>query len=167
MEDYIQSTGLIKHNYSDLRHVMDETSFTYSIDVYQQKLLNVLKQSHKNAYFIILEKDYVMYPILINISILCLNMLCIKDDISDHNEIINSNQELFKMKNNDYGCSYEDFGLLGIIVRLNDKINRIKVIINKKTEQKVKDENIKETINDLYNYCVIGLSYKFKNIDNL
>ena len=71
------------------------------------------------------------------------------------------------MKNNDYGCSYEDFGLLGIIVRLNDKINRIKVIINKKTEQKVKDENIKETINDLYNYCVIGLSYKFKNIDNL
>ena len=88
MEDYIHSTGLIKHNYSDLKHVMTEESFTYSIEIYQQKLLDVLKQSHKNEYFIILEKDYVMYPILINISILCLNMLCIKNVILRQKSLI-------------------------------------------------------------------------------
>lgn len=72
--------------------------------------------------------------------------------------IIHKNKELFINKNEDYGNSFEDFKLIGIIVRLNDKINRIKSIY--KLKQPKVDEKIEETINDLYNYCIIGLMYK-------
>ena len=66
------------------------------------------------------------------------------------------NKELFKKKNKDYGKSYEDFGLMGIIVRMNDKINRIKSIYLKE-EIEVKHEAIEDSINDLYNYSILGL----------
>ena len=71
-------------------------------------------------------------------------------------EIENENKELFKKKNNDYGKSYEDFGLIGIIIRMNDKINRIKSICIK-NEIEVKNEKIEDSINDLYNYTILGL----------
>lgn len=71
-------------------------------------------------------------------------------------EIENENKELFKKKNKDYGKSYEDFGLIGIIIRMNDKINRIKSICIK-NEIEVKNEKIEDSINDLYNYTILGL----------
>ena len=70
---------------------------------------------------------------------------------------------MFQKKNEDYGNSFVDFGLIGIIVRLNDKINRLLTLLSKtspKTPQ-VSDERIEDTINDLYNYGIIALMYKF------
>lgn len=73
--------------------------------------------------------------------------------------IISSNTKLFEKKNADYGNSFADFELIGIIVRLNDKINRI-LNLGEDANKKMKvDEKIEDTINDLYNYCVIGLMY--------
>ena len=76
--------------------------------------------------------------------------------------IIASNAELFEKKNADYGNSFVDFGLIGIVVRLNDKINRIlnlNLLDGEQENIQVVDEKIEDTINDLYNYCIIGLMY--------
>ena len=62
-------------------------------------------------------------------------------------------------KNKDYGNSFEDFELIGILVRLNDKMNRI-ISLDQNQSQNVLDENSEDTINDLYNYGIIGLMFK-------
>lgn len=73
--------------------------------------------------------------------------------------IMTNNACLFEKKNADYGNSFEDFALIGIVVRLNDKINRILNLGECEPENMKVDEKIEDTINDLYNYCVIGLMY--------
>tara|TARA_Y100000389_G_C17256077_1_gene410574 strand:- start:95 stop:583 length:489 start_codon:yes stop_codon:yes gene_type:complete len=78
--------------------------------------------------------------------------------ISSQN-IIYDNTELFERKNSDYGNSFVDFELIGVIVRLNDKINRILNLGDVDPESMRVDEKIEDTINDLYNYCIIGLMY--------
>lgn len=75
------------------------------------------------------------------------------------NMIISNNTKLFEQKNADYGSSFEDFELIGIVIRLNDKINRIINLGRKPLDEIKVDEKIEDTINDLYNYCVIGLMY--------
>ena len=76
--------------------------------------------------------------------------------------IISSNRELFQRKNQDYGNSFVDYGLIGVLVRLNDKINRLLTLLSPALlAPQVNDERIEDTINDLYNYGVIALTYKF------
>ena len=76
----------------------------------------------------------------------------------DINIIMNESRDLFIRKNTDYGSSFEDFSLVGIIVRINDKINRMKRL-HTMNEQNVKNESIIDTIEDLYNYSIIALMY--------
>lgn len=76
----------------------------------------------------------------------------------DMNVIMNESRDLFIRKNTDYGSSFEDFSLIGIIVRMNDKINRMKRL-HATNEQNVKNESIIDTIEDLYNYSIIALMY--------
>ena len=38
--------------------------------------------------------------------------------------------ELFKKKNSDYGNSFEEYGTIGILIRMNDKIKRAQTITN-------------------------------------
>jgi hypothetical protein len=77
--------------------------------------------------------------------------------------LMKENRELFIRKNNDYGSSFEDFGFIGIIVRINDKINRIKSLMDKNGNPQVQNEALDDSVQDLYNYCVLGMMYKFKN----
>ena len=63
--------------------------------------------------------------------------------------IISDNTKLFERKNTDYGNSFVDFELIGIIVRLNDKINRILNLGDANPESMKVDEKIEDTINDL------------------
>ena len=82
-----------------------------------------------------------------------------KIKVTSPQNIITRNTELFGKKNADYGNSFVDFGLIGIIVRLNDKINRILNLGNVEPQIMQVDEKVEDTINDLYNYCIIGLMY--------
>ena len=70
---------------------------------------------------------------------------------------MDENRTLFHKKNADYGNSFHDFELIGILVRLNDKINRIVSLDN--TSPYIHDEKMEDTMNDLYNYSIIGLMY--------
>lgn len=63
-----------------------------------------------------------------------------------------------------YGDCYKDFGVLGITLRLNDKINRIKNYYENQhknplitNEIEKSDESIKDTLKDICNYSIMGL----------
>ena len=74
-------------------------------------------------------------------------------------EITNEMYIIYKNKNSDYGSSvsdtYRDFGMISFLVRLSDKLNRLKTIYNKDT--KVKDETIYDTLIDLANYSILAI----------
>jgi len=95
---------------------------------------------------------------LIELASSSLNILSQIKDKPPQN-IVDDNASLFERKNADYGNSFEDFELIGIIVRLNDKINRILNLGDADPQIIQVDEKIEDTINDLYNYCIIGLMY--------
>lgn len=66
--------------------------------------------------------------------------------------------ELYEEKNNDYGDSshktYEKFGLVSYAVRMNDKMNRFEQLAIYNTNQKVKDESVRDTLLDLASYAI-------------
>lgn len=74
-----------------------------------------------------------------------------------HHKICEELTNLYRKKNHDYGDSfhksYEEFGLTMAAIRLDDKLNRFKTLI--KSESKVKDESIRDTLIDLANYAIM------------
>ena len=78
------------------------------------------------------------------------------DRVKQLEEIHKEALELFKRKNKDYGDAFADFGLLGILVRLNDKIKRA-ITITENSISLVEDEKIKDTLIDIHNYAAMGL----------
>jgi len=78
------------------------------------------------------------------------------DRVQQLEEIHQEALELFKRKNKDYGDAFADFGLLGILVRLNDKIKRA-ITITENSISLVEDEKIKDTLIDIHNYAAMGL----------
>lgn len=82
------------------------------------------------------------------------------DPVSKHREILDEIHDTYKSKNADYGNSFADtineFGLVVAAARINDKNNRFKALVRGQS-QKVKDENIRDTLVDLAGYAVITL----------
>lgn len=76
--------------------------------------------------------------------------------INKFREVQDESFELFKKKNNDYGNAFEEFGLIGVLVRVNDKIKR-SLNITKNEIQLVDDENLKDTLMDLHNYTALAI----------
>ena len=64
--------------------------------------------------------------------------------------------ELFKQKNKDYGDSFSTYGPIGVIVRLQDKINRL-VSITTNGINIVKTESLRDTLIDLHNYTAMAI----------
>lgn len=70
--------------------------------------------------------------------------------------------ELFKKKNKDYGNAFEKYGTVGVLIRMNDKINRLMTIQNNGITM-VDDESMRDTLIDLHNYCALAISLMDKN----
>ena len=51
--------------------------------------------------------------------------------------------------------TYRDFGLVSFLVRIQDKLNRLKTL--SKQDSLVKDEKIEDTLIDLANYSILAL----------
>ena len=68
---------------------------------------------------------------------------------------------LHAKKNKDYGnaadASYRDFGLISYVIRLNDKLNRLKSLTKPGVEQEVKSESIEDTLMDLAAYAIMAI----------
>lgn len=69
-------------------------------------------------------------------------------------DVINDCVKIALKKNKDYGSSnILDFGKIGLLVRLNDKISRI-INLEKNKNRQVLDETIVDTAEDIINYAV-------------
>ena len=64
--------------------------------------------------------------------------------------------ELFRKKNQDYGDAFAKFGVIGILMRIEDKIQR-SLSITKNGVRLVNDESLKDTLMDLHNYAAMGV----------
>jgi len=78
------------------------------------------------------------------------------DRVSQLEKIQNECKELFKRKNADYGDAFADYGTIGVLVRLGDKIKRLQSI-NKTGITMVEDERIRDTLMDLHNYSAMAI----------
>lgn len=80
-----------------------------------------------------------------------------------HDELL----QTFVDKNADYGNSFEssleEYGLIAALIRMEDKMGRLRTLI--KSEAKVKDESISDTLRDLSNYSLMA-SVWFDNKDD-
>ena len=64
--------------------------------------------------------------------------------------------ELFTRKNTDYGDAFAEFGVIGVLMRIEDKIKR-SLSITKNGVHLVNDESIRDTMLDLHNYAAMAL----------
>ena len=64
--------------------------------------------------------------------------------------------ELLKNKNADYGDAIAKFGIIGVLMRIEDKIQR-SLSITKKGVTLVDDERMRDTLIDLHNYAAMAI----------
>lgn len=72
------------------------------------------------------------------------------------NKVQKEGLELFIKKNKDYGDAFAKYGIIGILMRIEDKIQR-SLSITKNGVTLVNDENIRDTLIDLHNYAAMGI----------
>lgn len=79
--------------------------------------------------------------------------------MSNFKEITEEMLLLYERKNADYGDSFsksfKEFGMIAPIIRMNDKLERLKQLVVH--ENHVKDESIRDTLIDLANYAVMTI----------
>ena len=63
--------------------------------------------------------------------------------------------------NTDFKESLEEFGLVASVIRLGDKMNKIKSLIKK--EAHVQDESIKDTLLDIANHAIMTVMWMNKH----
>lgn len=80
-------------------------------------------------------------------------------NIKSYQDIIKKMEEIYIAKNHDYGNSvhdtYEKYGMTSFLVRMEDKMNRLRSLSTKTS--KVKDEKIEDTLQDLANYAILAM----------
>ena len=64
--------------------------------------------------------------------------------------------ELFSKKNIDYGDAFAKFGVIGVLMRIEDKIQR-SLSITKNGVNLINDESMRDTLLDLHNYAAMAL----------
>lgn len=70
--------------------------------------------------------------------------------------------ETLLAKNQDYGNSFDEtlkkYGLIALAIRLDDKLSRL-ASLSKGEQQQVKDESLKDTLQDIAGYAILGMRY--------
>lgn len=64
--------------------------------------------------------------------------------------------ELFTKKNTDYGDAFANYGPVGVIVRMGDKIQRL-VSVSNNNIHLVNTESLRDTLIDLHNYAAMAI----------
>ena len=81
-----------------------------------------------------------------------------KNKADAHLEVCKSLNNIYKVKNKDYGDSfgksYKEYGMTMACIRLEDKLNRLKAL-NRNGKAEVKDESAIDTLKDLANYAIM------------
>ena len=95
----------------------------------------------------------------------CISMIYEHND--DFDVITEQMHDTYIKKNHDYGNSFgksmDEFGIASAIIRMNDKLERLKTLSKK--ESMVKDESVQDTLLDLANYAIMTVMYLKKHED--
>lgn len=78
------------------------------------------------------------------------------DRVSQYKTVQKEAIELFQRKNEDYGDAFANYGPVGVIVRMGDKINRLSSV-TKNQVSLVQNESIRDTLIDLHNYAAMAI----------
>lgn len=77
-----------------------------------------------------------------------------------HSNICDELNDMYCKKNRDYGNSvhetYLKYGMTSFLVRMEDKLNRIKTL-TEGDKQYVEDEKVQDSLKDLANYAILAL----------
>lgn len=65
-------------------------------------------------------------------------------------------RELFRRKNADYGDAFATHGSIGVLVRIGDKLSRLKNVTSNSVTL-VDDESVRDTLVDLHNYAAMAI----------
>ena len=91
---------------------------------------------------------------------------------SPYDKIVNELRDTYIAKNADYGNSFEksvdEFGVISAIVRMSDKMERLKslTVNNALDEKPMVDESILDTTKDLANYAIMLAMYLEKEVED-
>jgi len=81
--------------------------------------------------------------------------------IEKHKELLDNLHNLYIAKNHDYGDSvhdtYEKYGLISFLVRMEDKLNRVRTLNKNINNIQVPTEKIEDTLLDLANYAILAV----------
>jgi len=64
--------------------------------------------------------------------------------------------DLFTKKNIDYGDAFAKYGVIGVLMRIEDKLQR-SMSVTKNGVNLINDEGIRDTLIDLHNYAAMAL----------
>ena len=78
------------------------------------------------------------------------------DRVSVLEKIQNEARNLFKKKNQDYGDAFANYGAIGVLVRIGDKISRLQSITSRQITM-VNTESLRDTLIDLHNYSAMAI----------
>lgn len=78
------------------------------------------------------------------------------DRVEQMKVVQNEGLELFKKKNADYGDAFANYGVVGVLVRMGDKIARLQSI-STKCVSLVNTESLRDTLIDLHNYSAMAI----------
>lgn len=65
--------------------------------------------------------------------------------------------DIFEKKNKDYGDAFAQHGVVGVMVRISDKMTRFTNISRNSINISVSDETLKDTLMDLHNYAAMAI----------
>jgi len=91
-----------------------------------------------------------------NIKIFNIYYLLEMNRVDQMKKIQNEALELFTKKNADYGDAFAKYGVIGVLMRIEDKLQR-SMSITKNGVNLVSDEGIRDTLLDLHNYAAMAL----------
>lgn len=78
------------------------------------------------------------------------------DRLKQLRTVQNEAAQLFDKKNKDYGDAFANYGPIGVIVRMGDKISRLNNV-TKNGIVMVNSESIRDTLIDLHNYAAMAV----------
>tara|TARA_B100000242_G_C43010166_1_gene469659 strand:- start:1089 stop:1397 length:309 start_codon:yes stop_codon:yes gene_type:complete len=79
-----------------------------------------------------------------------------KNRVEKMRQVQNEGLELFKKKNADYGDAFANYGVVGVLVRMGDKIARLQSITTKCVSL-INTESLRDTLIDLHNYSAMAI----------
>ena len=78
------------------------------------------------------------------------------DRVEQMKQVQQNALEIFTKKNIDYGDAFAKYGVIGVLMRIEDKIQR-SMSITKNGVNLVNDEGIRDTLLDLHNYAAMAI----------